>query len=181
MDAYTVEYWADGAKVSENRRFEVYKTPAEMLVNSSVAKGELMIMPKQISKIYPDTQSDWWVYKPAKPEPEGGYGLIVFQDGAGPKGYALACLDNMIAKGDIPPCVAIFIQPRRDDSGCQIDQIAAVRRVVGRVRSVFVGRVRAGGGADAECENFSRSFKTLHCRGFFGRHRRVHGGLAAAG
>lgn len=111
MDAYSVDYYADGEKVGTTRRFEVYKTPPEMIVNPAVAKGELMVMPKQISKIYPDTQSDWWVYKPAKPEPEGGYGLIVFQDGAGPKGYAIACLDNMIAKGDIPPCVAIFIQP----------------------------------------------------------------------
>ena len=111
MDAYTVEYYADGAKVSDNRRFEIYKIPDEMRASESVAKGEVRQMPKQVSKIYPDTQSDWWGYKPAKPEPEGGYGLIVFQDGAGPKGYGATCLDNLIAKGDIPPCVAIFISP----------------------------------------------------------------------
>jgi enterochelin esterase-like enzyme len=111
MDAYTVEYFADGKKVGDTRRVEVYKFPAEMRSDPIVAKGELKQMPKQTSKIYPDTSSDWWIYKPAKPEPEGGYGLIVFQDGAGPKGYALPCLDNMIAKGDIPPCIAVFISP----------------------------------------------------------------------
>ena len=110
-DAFTAEFWLGGNKVGDDRRVEVYKIPEEMRVNESVAKGEVRPMPKQVSKIYPDTQSDWWVYKPAKPEPEGGYGLIVFQDGAGPKGYGAVCLDNMIAKGDIPPCVAIFISP----------------------------------------------------------------------
>ena len=111
MDAFTVDYYADGQKVGTSRKVEVYKVPPEMIADPAIPKGELMVMPKQISKFYPETQSDWWVYKPAKPEPEGGYGLIVFQDGAGPKGYALPCLDNMIAKGEIPPCIAIFISP----------------------------------------------------------------------
>ena len=111
MDAYSVEYWADGKKVGDPRRFEVYKFPPEMHTDPTVAKGEIKQMPKQTSKIYRDTSSDWWVYKPAKPEPEGGYGLIVFQDGAGAKNYATTCLDNMIAKGDITPCVAVFISP----------------------------------------------------------------------
>lgn len=110
-DAYSVEYYADGKKIGDNRTFEVYKYPSEMTTNPNVSKGELKEMPKQISKIYPDTQSEWWVYKPAKPEPEGGYGLIVFQDGQWAKNYAVPCLDNMIAKGDIPPCVAVFIKP----------------------------------------------------------------------
>jgi enterochelin esterase family protein len=111
MDAYLVDYYADGKKVGDQRRFELYKSPDEMQVNPAVPKGELMVMPKQVSKIYPESQSEWWVYRPAKPEPEGGYGLIVFQDGQGPKGYAIPCLDNMIANGEIPPCVAIFISP----------------------------------------------------------------------
>lgn len=110
-DAYNVEYYANGKKIGETRRFEVYKFPDEMSNNPTVPKGELREMPKQKSQVYPDTQSDWWVYKPAKPEPAGGYGLIVFQDGQGAKNYAPTCLDNLIAKGDIPPCIAIFIKP----------------------------------------------------------------------
>ncbi len=110
-DAYTINYYADGKKVGDSKRVEVYKFPEEMMANPSVVKGELKEMLKQTSKIYPDTQSDWWTYKPAAPEPPGGYGLIVFQDGQGAKNYAPICLDNMIAKGEIPPCVAIFIKP----------------------------------------------------------------------
>lgn len=110
-DAYTVNYYADGKKVGDSKRVEVYKFPEEMTSNPSVPKGELKEMMRQVSKVYPDTQSDWWVYKPAAPEPAGGYGLIIFQDGQGAKNYAPTCLDNMIAKGDIPPCIAIFIKP----------------------------------------------------------------------
>jgi len=109
--AHTVEYWAGGKKVGDSRTFEVYNYPPEMKADPTVAKGEVREMAKQTSKVYPDTQSEWWVYKPAKPEPEGGFGFIVFQDGQWAKNYAVPCLDNMIAKGDIPPCVAIFIKP----------------------------------------------------------------------
>ena len=110
-DAYSVEYYADGNKIGDTKRFELYNFPPEMVTNLNVPKGELLEMPKFVSKVYPNSQSDWWVYKPAKPAPEGGYGLIVFQDGQGAKNYAPTCLDNMIAKGDIPPCIAIFISP----------------------------------------------------------------------
>lgn len=115
-DAYAVEYYVNGKKVGDYRNFEVYDYPAEMKANPSVAKGEVREMPKQTSKIYPDTQSEWWVYKSAKPEPEGGYALIVFQDGQWAKNYAVPCLDNMVAKGDIPPCVALFIKPSENIS-----------------------------------------------------------------
>ena len=36
---------------------------------------------------------------------------MVFQDGAGPKDYVPTVFDNLIAKGDMPVTVGIFIQP----------------------------------------------------------------------
>jgi enterochelin esterase-like enzyme len=119
-DAYKVEYYADGKKVGDPRNIEIYKVPEEMKPNPNVAKGELREMPKQQSKIYPNTSSEWWAYKPAKPAPAEGYGLIVFQDGQWAKNYAVPCLDNMIAKGDLPPVVAVFIKPSDHKDGYSI-------------------------------------------------------------
>lgn len=120
MDAYRAEFWADGKKIGETKQFEIYDFPIEMFPNHTQGIGEIKEMPKQESKIYPGTTSEWWVYKPAKPEPEGGYGLIVFQDGQWARGYAKNCLDNLILAGDIPPVVALFIKPSESPQGQSI-------------------------------------------------------------
>lgn len=119
-DCFKAQYFADGKAVGDTRNLEIYKTPEEMKENPAVPKGQLIEMPKQMSKIYPNTQSEWWVYKPAAPEPEGGYGLIVFQDGQWAKNYSVPCLDNMIATKQIPPVVAIFIKPSEFANGNSI-------------------------------------------------------------
>ena len=119
-DAFQVRYFADGKQVGEVKNLEVYDVQREMKPMKGVIKGELIEMPKQTSKIYPNTQSEWWVYKPAKFQPEEGYGLIVFQDGQWAKNYAVTCLDNLIAKGDIPPVVAVFIKPSEYANGNSI-------------------------------------------------------------
>ena len=36
---------------------------------------------------------------------------MVFQDGAGARQYVVPVLDNLIAKGDIPVTVGVFIEP----------------------------------------------------------------------
>lgn len=119
-DCYNLQYFADGKPVGEKRNLEIYQIPPEMKVNPAVAKGTLSEMPKQKSKIYPGTSSEWWVYKPAAPAPEEGYGIIYFQDGQWARGYSVPCLDNLIAKGQIPPVVAVFIKPSESDSGSSI-------------------------------------------------------------
>ena len=105
------QYLADGKSVGDDRTFEAYRTPPEMVARDGVAKGELRAMPDHVSTIYPGTSRPWWVYLPAKPAPEGGYALAVFQDGQWAKGYVVPALDNMIASGDLPPTVAVFIKP----------------------------------------------------------------------
>jgi enterochelin esterase family protein len=119
-DCYKIEYYADGKKVGDPRTLEIYPTHPDMVEKPGVPKGELRAMAKMSSKIYPDTTSEWWAYKPAKPEPEDGYGLIVFQDGQWARGYAKPALDNLIAKGEIPPCVALFIKPADHKDGYSI-------------------------------------------------------------
>ncbi len=110
-DAFRYQYVVDDKPVGDPRNFEAYRMPPEMITDPKVAKGELREMPLHTSEVYPGTTRLWWVYLPAKPAPRGGYNLIVFQDGQWSRNNAVICLDNMIAKGTLPPTVAVFIKP----------------------------------------------------------------------
>lgn len=84
--------------------------------NSAVPHGTLTEMPPWQSKIYEGTSRQWWVYVPAQYKPDGSAALMVFQDGhdyVGPKGNwrVPTVFDNLIARGDMPPTVAVFINP----------------------------------------------------------------------
>jgi enterochelin esterase family protein len=99
-----------------DRRFgggqlEVYETHPDSRERADVPKGTTKQMPAWKSTIFEGTTRDWWVYVPAQYRPENPAAVMVFQDGAGPKDYVPAVFDNLIAKGDIPVTVGIFIQP----------------------------------------------------------------------
>jgi enterochelin esterase family protein len=85
-------------------------------VNESIPHGTVTQMPQWESKVFPDTVRDWWVYVPAQFKPDGSAAVMVFQDGSGYKNTTgdwrmPVVFDNLIAKGDMPPTVAIFINP----------------------------------------------------------------------
>ena len=99
-----------------NRRFgggqlEVYARPPEAREHPGVPKGTVRQMPAWQSRIFPHTTRDWWIYVPAQYRPETPAAVMVFQDGAGPKDYVPVVFDNLIARGDMPVTVGIFIQP----------------------------------------------------------------------
>jgi enterochelin esterase family protein len=64
--------------------------------------------------IYPGVEHEYSVYVPAQYEASGGAGLMVCFDGKhflGPEIDVPAVLDNLIAAGELPPLVAVFVQP----------------------------------------------------------------------
>src|ERR1700722_17602848 len=69
-----------------------------------------------ISKIYPGTVRDYYVYVPAQYKPEKPACTMVFQDGAtfinetGSFKTGVV-FDNLIAKGDLPVIIGVFINP----------------------------------------------------------------------
>src|SRR5690242_2709981 len=79
----------------------------------NVPHGKLTPMPTWKSRIYADTDRDWWVYVPAQYTPEKPACVMVFQDGAAYKDYVPAVFDNLIAEKAMPVTVAIFINPGR--------------------------------------------------------------------
>jgi len=99
-----------------DRRFgggqvEAYETHPDSREQPGVPKGTVKQMPSWESKIFSGTKRDWWVYVPAQYKPETPAAVMVFQDGAGPKDFVPTVFDNLIAKGDMPVTVGIFIQP----------------------------------------------------------------------
>ena len=99
-------------------QLEVYETHPDSRERQDVPKGTVKQMPPWQSKIFEGTKRDWWVYVPAQYRPENPAAVMVFQDGAGPKDYVPMVFDNLIAKGDIPVMVGIFINPgTRADGG----------------------------------------------------------------
>jgi enterochelin esterase family protein len=76
-----------------------------------VPHGKLTQQPKWKSAIFPDTERDWWVYVPAQYTPDKPACVMIFQDGGGYKDIVSTVFDNLIAKGDMPVTVGIFIQP----------------------------------------------------------------------
>jgi enterochelin esterase-like enzyme len=96
---------------------EVYKTDPDSLPNPKVPAGKITPMPKWKSKIFEGTTRDWWVYVPAQYTSEKPACVMVFQDGGGYLPFVPTVFDNLIAKGDMPVTVAIFIQPGMFEGG----------------------------------------------------------------
>ena len=81
-----------------------------------VPKGEVIKMAKWKSKIFPDTERDWWIYVPKQYDASKPASVMVFQDGSG---YASrdgdyrtpTVFDNLIHKKEMPVTIGIFLNP----------------------------------------------------------------------
>lgn len=113
---FSYHYVVDGVQKGGGN-VEVYQTPPERKVNPTVPKGVLTKMTPWQSQIFAGTTRDWWVYVPAQYAPDKPPAVMVFQDGGGMTGVIPTVFDNMIAKGEMPPAVAIFINPGTFDGG----------------------------------------------------------------
>ena len=102
-------YEVDGKAVGGNF-LEVYTTPIEA-TEQGAPKGKLTEMPIWKSAIFPGTERKWWTYVPAQYSDEKPACVMVFQDGGGYKDYVAKVFNNMIAKGEIPVTVGVFIDP----------------------------------------------------------------------
>jgi enterochelin esterase family protein len=81
-----------------------------------VPHGELKKFTFSESKIFPGTTHEWQLYIPAQYKPENPACLLVCFDGNGysnPTGATRApvVLDNLIAKGEVPVTIGVFINP----------------------------------------------------------------------
>jgi enterochelin esterase-like enzyme len=82
-----------------------------------VPQGKVIQMPPwKDSKIYPGTTRDWWIYVPSQYSKDKAAAVMVFCDGGGfvkrdGQFRAPVVFDNLIARGEMPVTIGIFIQP----------------------------------------------------------------------
>lgn len=107
----------DQKLMAGNGQLEVYTAPPESKKQPGVPEGKLIQMPKWESKIFAGTTRDWWVYVPAQYKAENPACVMVFQDGQSAKNYTPVMFDNLIAKGDMPITVGIFLSPGTRSDG----------------------------------------------------------------
>ena len=94
-----------------------YKLGSDSMPKDGVPKGEVKQMPAWTeSKVFPGTTRDWWLYIPAQYKPETPANVMVFCDGGG---FVKAdgnfrvptVFDNLIAAGEMPVTIGIFLTP----------------------------------------------------------------------
>jgi enterochelin esterase-like enzyme len=114
--AFTWHFEAGGTR-SGGGQLEVYETHPDSRERPGVPKGTLTEMPPWESTLFKGTRRDWWVYVPAQYTSDNPAAVMVFQDGASYRDYVPTVFDNLIARGDMPVTVGIFIQPGLFEGG----------------------------------------------------------------
>jgi enterochelin esterase family protein len=95
---------------------EIPKHGVDSAIQPGVPQGVVTKGTFTKSQIFAGTTRDYWVYVPRQYEANSPAHLMVFQDGGGyvkPDGAARVpvVLDNLIAKGDLPVTVGVFVNP----------------------------------------------------------------------
>src|SRR5688500_13941322 len=100
---------------------DAFKATPDHEVQPGVPQGTVKPMPAWQSKIFPDTTRAWFIYVPAQYKPDGSAALMVFQDGQRYTNLrdnwrVPTLFDNLIARGEMPVTVAVFVNPGHDPS-----------------------------------------------------------------
>ena len=93
-----------------------YPPGPDSQVQPGVSKGQVLGPFEFHAKAFPGTVRRYWVYVPAGYDPNSSPNLLVFQDGqraVNPAGSLRIpiVLDNLIAKREIPPTLAVLVTP----------------------------------------------------------------------
>lgn len=93
-----------------------YLHGSDSVVQEGVPTGAVTEFERNDSAAYPGTSRKFWVYVPAQYDAEEPAALMVFLDGKGvldPEDdfRSAIVLDNLIASGDIPATIGVFVDP----------------------------------------------------------------------
>lgn len=106
----------DAHPAAYRRTPDDYPRPAEATASPDLPAGRVSTFTLNESSVYPDTTRPVWVYVPAQYDGTAPAALMVFQDGGlfvradGPYNVP-AVLDHLIAAGEMPVTVAVFVEP----------------------------------------------------------------------
>jgi enterochelin esterase-like enzyme len=94
-----------------------YTLGPDSLPKEGVPQGSVIQMPDWTqSTIFPGTSRQWWIYVPAQYQKDTPAAVMIFCDGAGfikadGNFRTPTVFDNLIAAGDMPVTIGIFINP----------------------------------------------------------------------
>ncbi len=116
--------WDDNAESDDMPVVETkpkWEPHVDAVASDSVPKGVVEQMPPFESKVFDGTTRDWSIYVPAQYKADQPAALMIFQDGEGMKNVngrwrVPVVFDNLIARGDMPPTIAVFINPGHEKS-----------------------------------------------------------------
>ena len=97
--------------VSAQAPAEKYPVDSASVEHAGVPKGELIHCRWDQSAIFPGTKREYWIYVPKQYRPEKPACVYVNQDGIQWK--APTVFDNLIAAGEMPVTIGVFVQPGR--------------------------------------------------------------------
>jgi hypothetical protein len=114
--AATAAALAAAASAQAPRQPGDYSLTADSLAQPGIAHGTLEGPFEFRSRVFAGTVRRYWVYVPAGYDAARPPNLLVFQDGqraTNPNGSLRIqnVLDNLIARGDIPPTLGLFVTP----------------------------------------------------------------------
>ena len=104
----------------------------DAVVKEGVPQGKVEEMSPWESKVFEGTTRKWAIYVPAQYQKEQPAALMIFQDGEGMRNIngrwrVPVVFDNLIARGDMPPTIAVFINPGHDKSKPMTDNKSSNR------------------------------------------------------
>ncbi len=104
---------ADEAAFAAAREVAEPPLPPESERQAGVPEGEVRQGHHVGQGVFPGVARDYWAYVPKQYDGQAPANLIVFQDGANylKRTKAAAVLDTLIARGDLPPTVGVFVEP----------------------------------------------------------------------
>ena len=129
--------WADQAEsptpapakvaVAESPKAPEWMPHADAVVRDDVPHGTVEDMPDFESKIFENTTRGWAVYVPAQYKKEEPAALMIFQDGHSYRDVkgrfrVPVVFDNLIARGEMPTTIAVFINPGHDKAKGKLEQ-----------------------------------------------------------
>lgn len=118
---------AEGTNIPIVNTKPAWEPHPDAVARDGVPKGTVEKQtPWEESKIFPGTTRDWAIYVPAQYKADQPAALMVFQDGEGMRNLTgrwrvPIVFDNLIARGDMPPTIAVFLNPGHDKSKPRVD------------------------------------------------------------
>ncbi len=99
---------------------EEYTLGSDSMLQEGVPQGTVTKHTWTNSRLYPDTETDYWIYVPKQYTAEHSAAVMVFQDGeaymdAEGSVRAPTVFDNLIHNGEMPITIGVFVNPAKKE------------------------------------------------------------------